>query len=139
MRNKAFKCSKLLLFFKKIQVNMVKNVKNCSKSLLCGNCIFVAVFYVFHHVNLNFFLKNNKSLEHLNALLRIFFVSGVFQNSDVDFWPLLKAEKVLAPKQFSREKIFLQKFIFNHLFESINFQPAGFLAFKEKSGPLLQP
>ena len=43
-------------------------------------------------------LKNNKSLEHLNVLLRIFFVSGVFQNFDVDFWPLLKAEKVLAPK-----------------------------------------
>ena len=31
MRNKVFKCSKLLLFFKKIQVNMVKNVKNCYK------------------------------------------------------------------------------------------------------------
>ena len=73
-------------------------------------------------------------MEHLNVLLRIFFVSGVFQNFDVDFWPLLKAEKVLAPKQF-----FLQNFIFFHPFESINFQPAGFLAFKEKSGPLLQP
>jgi hypothetical protein len=55
-------------------------------------------------------LKNNKSLEHLNVLLRIFFVSGVFQN-----------------------------FIFFHPFESINFQPAGFLAFKEKSVPLLHP
>ena len=30
-------------------------------------------------------------------------------------------------------------FIFFYPFESINFQPAGFLAFKEKSGPLLQP
>ena len=29
--------------------------------------------------------------------------------------------------------------IFFHPFESINFQPAGFLAFKEKSGPLLHP
>jgi hypothetical protein len=78
-------------------------------------------------------------LEHLNVLLRIFFVPGVFQNFDVDFWPLLKAEKVLAPKQFWREIFFLQNFIFFHPFESINFQPAGFLAFKEKSGPLLQP
>jgi hypothetical protein len=31
MHNKTFKCSILLLFFKKIQVNMVKNVKNCYK------------------------------------------------------------------------------------------------------------
>jgi hypothetical protein len=36
-------------------------------------------------------------------------------------------------------KKFLKNFIFYHPFESINFQPAGFLAFKEKSGPLLQP
>ena len=58
------------------------------------------------------FLKNNKSLEHLNILLRIFFVTGVFQNFDVDFWPLLKAEKVLAPKQFWRDKKFSSKFYF---------------------------
>ena len=73
------------------------------------NCVFLGVFYVFHHVNLIFF-KNSKSLEHLNVFLRIFFVSGVFQN-----------------------------FIFYHPYESIYFQPAGFLAFKEKSGPLLPP
>ena len=85
------------------------------------------------------FLKNNKTLEHLNVLLRIFFVSGVFQNFDVDFWPLLKAEKVFARSNFSGKFFFLKIFIFFHLFESINFQPAGFLAFKEKSGPLLQP
>ena len=84
-------------------------------------------------------MKNNKSLEHLNVLWRIFFVSGVFQNFDLNFWPLLKAEKVLAPKQFWRKKNFLQNFIFFHLFESINFQPPGLLAFKEKSVPLLQP
>ena len=57
-------------------------------------------------------MKNNKSLEHLNVLLRIFFVSGVFQNFDVDFWPLLKEEKVLAPKQFCRKKNFSSKFYF---------------------------
>ena len=66
-------------------------------------------------------------------------VSGIFQNFDVDFWPLLKAEKVLPRSNFGGKKIFLQNFIFFHPFESINFQPAGFLAFKEKSGPLLQP
>jgi hypothetical protein len=58
------------------------------------------------------FLKNNECLKHLNVLLRIFFVSGVFQNFDVDFWPLLKAEKVLAPKQFWREIFFSSKFYF---------------------------
>ena len=58
------------------------------------------------------FLKNNKSLEHLNVLLCIFFVSGVFQNFNVDFWPLLKVEKVLAPKQFWRKKNFSSKFYF---------------------------
>jgi hypothetical protein len=57
-------------------------------------------------------LKNNKSLEQLNVLLRNFFDSGVFQNFDVDFWPLLKAEKVLAPKQFWWKKIFSSKFYF---------------------------
>ena len=31
MRSKTFKCSNFLLFFKKIQVNMVKNVKKCYK------------------------------------------------------------------------------------------------------------
>jgi hypothetical protein len=51
-------------------------------------------------------------MEHLNVLLRIFFVSGVFQNFDVDFWPLLKAEKVLARKQFWRKKIISSKFYF---------------------------
>ena len=38
--------------------------------------------------------------------MRIFFVSGFFQNFDVDFWSLLKAEKVLPPSRFW-QKIFL--------------------------------
>ena len=46
-------------------------------------------------------------------------VKNVFKNFDVDFWPLLKAEK----KQFWQKK----KFIFYHPYESINFQPAGLL------------
>ena len=54
----------------------------------------------------------NKSLEHLNVLLRIFFVSGVFQNFYVDFWALLKVEKVLALKQFWRKIFFSPKFYF---------------------------
>jgi hypothetical protein len=59
--------------------------------------------------------------------LRIFYVSGVFKNFDVDFWPLLKVEKVLPPKQFWREIFFLHNFIFYHPYESINFEPAGLL------------
>ena len=86
-------------------------------------------------------LKNSKSLEHLNILLCIIFVSVVFQNFDVDFWPLLKKEKVLPPKQFWQKKKFFFKILFSiiHMNLCINFQPAGFLACKEKSGPLLQP
>ena len=116
---------------KENQVNMVKNVK---KNLLeihnfphkLNNQRFWTAFYVFHHVNLNLF-KNNKSFEHLKILFRIFFVLGVFQKFDVDIWPLLKAEKVLTPKQFWQEKKFLQNFIFFHPYESINLQPAGLL------------
>jgi hypothetical protein len=37
------------------------------------------------------------------------------------------------------EAILAENFIFFHPFEFINFQPAGFLAFKEKSGPLFHP
>ena len=65
-------------------------------------------------------------MEHLNVLLRIFFVSGVFKNFEVDFWPLLMAEKV-PRSNFGGKKIFLKIFIFFHPFESINFQPAGLL------------
>ena len=72
-------------------------------------------------------MKNNISLEHLNVLLRIFFVLGVFKNFDVDFWPVLKAEKVLARRNFVGKFFFLQNFIFYHPFESINFQPARLL------------
>ena len=45
-------------------------------------------------------------MEQLNVLLRIFFVSGVFKK--FDFWPLLKAETVLPPKQFRQGKKILQ-------------------------------
>jgi hypothetical protein len=76
-------------------------------------------------------------LEHLNVLLRIFFVSGFIQNFDVDFWPLLKAEKVHPPKQFWRKKNFLQNFIFYHPYESINFGPAGLLKIALIVTPLL--
>ena len=55
-------------FSKKIQVNMVKNVKTAT------NIQFFMFFTMLNPI----FLKNNKSLEHLNVLLRIFFVSCVF-------------------------------------------------------------
>ena len=155
MRNKTFKCSKLLLYFKKNQVNMVKNVKNCSKSLIMWKLHIFSIFLRFSQcwrsgsadpgsgsayfyrdsdpgsaicaknsadlqhwffTMLNWiFLKSNKSLEHLNVLLCIFFVSGVFQNFAVDFWSLLKAEKVLAPKQFWRKIFFSFKILFSFI------------------------
>ena len=123
MRNKTFNVPNVC-YLKKIKGyhggkrrKLIKIVRYLS---YVENCVFLAVFYVFHNVNLIFFL-NNKSLDYLNVLLCIFFVSGVFFNFDVDFWPLLKTEKVLPPKQFWRGKKFLQNFIFNHPYESINF------------------
>ena len=77
-------------------------------------------------------MKNNKSLEHLNVLLRIFFVSGVFQNYEVDFWPLLKVEKVLAPKQFWRENFFSSKFYFLSSIRIYKLSASRIPSFKEK-------
>ena len=55
------------------------------------------------------------------------------------FLTFIKGGKSACPEVILAGKKFLQNFIFFHPFESINFQPAGFLAFKEKSGPLLHP
>ena len=63
---------------------------------------------------------NIKSLKHVNVLLRIFFVSGVFQNLDIDFWPLL-------PKADYGGFFYFFKFDFFHSYESINIYPAGLL------------
>ena len=40
---------------------------------------------------------------YLNVLLRIFFVSGVFENFDVHFWTLLKAKKARSWSSFWQE------------------------------------
>ena len=110
MRNKTFKCSKLLLFKKKNQDNMVKNLKNFPHKL--NNLWFWTIFYVFHHVNLDL-KKNNKSLEYLNVLLRIFFVRCVFQKFYVDFCFFTKGGKSDCPlKQFWRKKKVSSKFYY---------------------------
>ena len=59
------------------------------------------------------FWKDNKRLEHLNVLLFIFFVLGVFKNFYVEFLPLLKAEKVLPPSRFWRENFLFFKILFS--------------------------
>ena len=74
-------------------------------------------------------------MEHLNVLLRIFFV---FQNFDVDFWPLIKAEKCLPRSNFGGKKNFLENFIFYHPYESINFQPVGLMKIALIVTPLLK-
>ena len=51
------------------------------------NDIGTVLFYIFHPVNLNLFEKLKKGWH-------IFFVSGVFENFDVHFWTVLKADKV---------------------------------------------
>ena len=46
--------------------------------------------------------------------------------------------KSASPEAILEKKInILQNFIFSHPYESINFQPARFLEFKEQSSPLL--
>ena len=71
---------------------------------------------------LTLFFFNNKSFEHLSILLRIFFVSGDFQNFDVDFWPVQfsKDGKNTSPLQILERKLFfLKNSIFYHPYESI--------------------
>ena len=50
------------------------------------------------------------------------------KNFDVDFWPLLKVEKVLPQANFDKNFFSLTFFIFYHHFESINCYSAGFLS-----------
>ena len=50
-----------------------------------------------------------------------------------------KPLRVSTFSAFSKGKKLTSKLKKKHLNMNINFQPAGFLAFKEKSGPLLQP
>ena len=52
------------------------------------------------------------SLEQLNVSLRSFFVPGVSQNFDVEFWLLLKAVKVLAQADFRGNIFFYSKIYF---------------------------
>ena len=70
-----------------------------------------------------------------SLLLQVFFKILMPLKSEKVF----KGGKSACPEAILAEKNFSSNFIFFHPFESINFQPAGFLAFKEKSGPLLHP
>ena len=47
------------------------------------------------------------------------YVSGVFQNLEVDFWPLLKVEKVFSPSRSIVTALFIYRYITNtgNLFE----------------------
>ena len=72
-------------------------------------------------------IEINNSLEHLNVLLLIFFVSGVFQNFEVDFWLLLKG-KSASPEAILAGIFFFFKILFFIIhMKDINFEPAGLL------------
>ena len=73
-------------------------------------------------------------MEQLNVLLRIFFVSDVFQNFDVDFW----RKKCFPWSNFEGNNFFLQNFIFYHPYESINLRPAGLLKIALIVTPLIE-
>ena len=89
-----------------------QNITNILQTMraIFSNWLKVHIFHTFKHL-----------ISHL-------LISCVFQNFEIDFWPLLKAEKVLPPNKFLFSIIHMK---------DRNFQPAGFLSFKEKSGPLL--
>ena len=66
--------------------------------------------------NLNFRIYYIVKVGTFKCLMRIFFVSGVFQNFEVDFWLLLKAKK------------FFFKILFSIIhMKHINFEQAGLL------------
>ena len=101
-------------FWKKLSFDSEKRKKlskKCNYRKIRNCCLLFIVFCNFLPLNLIFF-KNKKKSEHLNLLWRIFFTSGVFQNFEVDFWPLLKAEKVRSRSRFWRENFFSLKFYF---------------------------
>ena len=74
-------------------------------------------FFTFFTISTLIFLKNNKVWNIQTSYCASFFVSGVFQNFEVNFWPLLKAEKVRPPNRIWRKNLFLQNFIFYHPYE----------------------
>ena len=80
------------------------------KNRLTGS--FFSAFFAILTMLTCFFWKNNNSLEHWKILLRIFILSSVFKNFDVNFSTLLKAEKVRSWISFWREFFFLHKFHF---------------------------
>ena len=81
------------------------------------NCVFLAVFYVFQHVNLIFF-KNNKSLEHLNILLRIF-LFWVFFKILCWFLAFTKGVKSASPEAILSEKNIFFKILFSIIHKSL--------------------
>ena len=79
-------------------------------------------FCDFHPVNL-ILTKNNNSLEHLNVLLCIFFMSCVVNKFDVHFWSLLSWKR----RYRKAEKKIPLNFTFYDRYESINFCSAGII------------
>ena len=126
---------RFFLFLKKTKFWWWKPQKTVQKMQLSQDFQFVSFIYSFLPFltpKLNFFQKQKNS-GHLNLLWRIFFTSGVFENFEVDFWPLLKEKKGRSRSRFWREKIFslkfffLLNFIFYHPYEPTNFCSAGLM------------
>ena len=134
MRKKTFKCSKLLLFLKKNQFNLVKNVKNYRKYAIFNISKIIKDFEQFS----TFFTMLTWFFGTFKRLMAHLFCFRCFQNLDVDFWPLLKAKKCFPRSNFGGKKNFPLNFLFYHPYESINFQPAGLLKTAFIVTPLLK-
>ena len=94
-------------------------------AILTRNLIFI-IFSFLQFLSSKFiFFKLNKIWNIKMSYGKSFLVLVFFKNFDVDFWSLLKTEKVFSPSRFWQENSFLQNFIFYHPDESINFYSAG--------------
>ena len=89
----------LLQFHEKIPFR-VKKMQKTVKTMHVSNECNKYEFFAFFHLKLDFFCENEASLEHLNVLSHIFFVSEVFGNFEVLFSTFI-CELINFQTQFS--------------------------------------
>ena len=90
---------------------LVNQLQNIEKRLIQKKCVIRRLNvpnFVYLWKNFCFCIKDSKKtvkkksyLEHFIVLWLIFFVTGVFQNFDVDFWHLLTRKKYFPEADFA--------------------------------------
>ena len=92
------------VIFQKIEVKNVKNVQNHYLIFInfCGNCIFLAVYCVFHHVNLIFSGKITKILNIWTSYCASFLLQ-VYLRTWCSFLDFIRGRKVRSWSSFWQE------------------------------------